>query len=126
MACPGYEFSTFEGIYDDNRALTAIKETVQDITERKQAEEKQRTLKANYQTIFDSGYDPIVIRDMETGEIVDVNKRMCEMFGYTHDQALNLNVEEISLARTGIFASRSRRMDSQGDNTGAANIRVDL
>ena len=93
----GYFISTFQGIYDDDGALTAIKGAVQDISERKQAEEKQRALEANYQTIFNSGYDAIVVHDMETGAILDVNKRMCEMFGYTHDEALNLTVEEISL-----------------------------
>jgi len=68
-----------------------------DITNRKQAEEKLRISELNYRTIFDSGYDAIVVHDMENGAILDVNKRMCEMFGYTHAEALNLTVEDISL-----------------------------
>ena len=42
----GYYFSTFQGIYDDKGDLIAIKGTVQDITERKQAEEALRTREA--------------------------------------------------------------------------------
>ena len=38
----GHYFSTFQGIYDQSDNLVAIKGTVQDITERKQAEEKLR------------------------------------------------------------------------------------
>ena len=36
----GHYFSTFQGIYDDDGKLTAMRGTVQDITVRKQSEEK--------------------------------------------------------------------------------------
>jgi len=70
---------------------------MRDISERKRVERERRASEANYRTIFDAGYDAIVVHDMQTGAILDANKRMCEMFGYTHDEALALTVEQISL-----------------------------
>ena len=82
--------------YQDGRAVR-IFGTCQDVTERKRVEEKLQASEENYRTIFDSGHDAIVVHDMETGAILDVNQRMCEMFGYSHDEALSLTVEDISL-----------------------------
>ncbi|WP_022664162.1 hybrid sensor histidine kinase/response regulator [Desulfospira joergensenii] len=40
----GFYYSTFQGIYDDQGDLRAIKGTVQDITEKKRAEEEQKRM----------------------------------------------------------------------------------
>lgn len=40
----GYYFSTFQGIYDDDGKLITMKGTVQDITEKKRAEENQKKM----------------------------------------------------------------------------------
>ncbi len=64
--------------------------------ERKWMEEKLHESEANYLTIFDEANDAIFSHDPETGKITDVNKQMCEMFGYTQEEALNLNVGAIS------------------------------
>ena len=40
----GYYFSTFQGVYDDNGDLTAIKGTVQDFTERKEIEKEREAM----------------------------------------------------------------------------------
>jgi PAS domain S-box-containing protein len=59
-------------------------------------EERLRESEANYLTIFDEANDAIFVHDIDTGNILDVNKRMCEMFGYTQEEALNLNFGAIS------------------------------
>jgi len=64
--------------------------------ERKWMEEKLRESEANYLTIFNEANDAIVVHDLDTGNMLDVNKRMCEMFGYTRAEALALNVGAIS------------------------------
>lgn len=46
--------------------------------------------------IFDAVNDAIFVHDLETGAILDVNQRMCEMFGYSREEALSLKVETIS------------------------------
>jgi two-component system cell cycle sensor histidine kinase/response regulator CckA len=44
----GYYFSTFQGVYDEDGSLLAIKGTVQDITERKRAEIEKDRLEEQY------------------------------------------------------------------------------
>ncbi len=49
-----------------------------------------------FQAIYNSINDAILIHDYRTGEILDVNDRMLEMFGYTHEEALRLDVQALS------------------------------
>ena len=46
--------------------------------------------------LYHSVNDAILIQDGETGEILDVNERMCEMYGYSRDEALRLSVADLS------------------------------
>ncbi|MBN2314394.1 MAG: PAS domain S-box protein [Sedimentisphaerales bacterium] len=64
--------------------------------ERKWMEDKLRESEANYQTIFNEVNDAIFVHDLCTGRILDVNERMCEMFGYPRIETLALNVGDIS------------------------------
>jgi two-component system, cell cycle sensor histidine kinase and response regulator CckA len=66
-----------------------------DITERKRAEEALQRSEANYRTIFDSMNDAIFVHDAETGVILDVNQKMCEMYGYTREEARRLTAEAL-------------------------------
>ncbi|MDD2337325.1 MAG: PAS domain S-box protein, partial [Geobacteraceae bacterium] len=59
---------------------------VHDITERKQTEEALKASEANYHAIFDVVNDGIFIHDLETGEILDINLKSCEMFGYSREE----------------------------------------
>jgi two-component system, cell cycle sensor histidine kinase and response regulator CckA len=53
---------------------------------------------SRFQTIYDNVNDALIIHDAATGEIVDVNQTMCNLFGYSHQESLHLQVEDISLA----------------------------
>ena len=86
-----------------------------DITDRKQAEEALQRSEANYRAIFDSMNDAIFVHDIETGAILDVNQKMCEMYGYTREEASRLmagqmgssekpNLQELALQRIGLAA----------------------
>ena len=67
-----------------------------DITDRKQAEEVIKISERNYREIFNASNEAIFVHDMETGAILDVNRTMCEMFGYTCEEAVKLNVGDLS------------------------------
>jgi PAS domain S-box-containing protein len=51
---------------------------------------------ADLREIFHSTNDAIFVHDGETGEILDVNETMCEMYGYTREEARTLSIEELS------------------------------
>ena len=68
----------------------------EDITARKLAEETLKASEASYRAIFDNVNDAIFIHDAVTGAILDVNRKMEELYGYTVEEARNLRVEQIS------------------------------
>lgn len=58
-----------------------------------QNEVKLRTeSEERFRTIFDSSSDALLICDENTGDILHVNEKMCEMFGYTYDEATQNNI----------------------------------
>jgi len=64
--------------------------TATDITERKAAEEALRSSEANYRAIFDASHDAIIVHAGASDIILDVNRRTCEMFGYSRQELLDL------------------------------------
>jgi PAS domain S-box-containing protein len=69
---------------------------VQDVTERKRAEEALRASEANYRAIFDAANDAIFVHDPESGDILDVNLKASEMYGCTPEEVHRINVEALS------------------------------
>lgn len=82
-------------IYKDG-ALKGISTILRDITERKRAEEMLRRSEEDYRTIFESANDALVIHDLENGSILHVNQKMCEMYGYTEDEAKRIDIGAVS------------------------------
>lgn len=63
-----------------------------------QNEVKLRTeSEGRFRTIFDFANDALLICDKNTGAILDVNHTMCLMYGYTYEEALRLEVFDLSL-----------------------------
>jgi cobalamin-dependent methionine synthase I len=53
---------------------------------------------ARFRTIYDSVNDAISVHDASTGEIVDVNQRLRELFGYVNETALFKNQWQLKTA----------------------------
>jgi len=49
-----------------------------------------------FRTIFDSANDAIFLTDPETGRIADVNSRIADMYGYSREEALKLEIVQLS------------------------------
>jgi len=67
-----------------------------DITERKRIEHALVESESRFHEIFNAVSDAIFIHDAETGRIVDVNHRMCKMYGLTREQALACGPDDLS------------------------------
>ena len=49
-----------------------------------------------FRTIFDSANDAIFLTDPATGRIADVNSRIADMYGYTREEAMNMEIAQLS------------------------------
>lgn len=67
-----------------------------DVTEHKRAQQALKESEASYRTIFDAANDAHFVFDAEDATILDVNLKMCEMYGFENrEEALRHNVEEM-------------------------------
>ncbi len=64
-----------------------------DITERQRAVEELRKSEENYRSIFNAVYDAIFIHDLD-GTILDVNRKMLEMYRIDRQKALTCRIRE--------------------------------
>jgi len=71
--------------------------TVRDITEQKNRQRNIKRSQANYKTIFNAASDAIFVHDFQTGKILDVNRQMCRMYGYSRQEALQLRVDDLMI-----------------------------
>ena len=82
---------------DNGDLAKGVTFTALDITQRKKTEEK---LSASYEyirAVLDSINDAVFVDDANTGRIIDVNHSMCEMYGYSREDALQADVSQLSL-----------------------------
>ncbi len=74
-----------EVIFNEKNIPIRMKGTVQDITERKKAEEKLRESEEKYRNIVETANEGILITDNED-IITYVNKKCADMLGYTPEE----------------------------------------
>lgn len=82
-------------VYDENGEPARMVGTVQDITDQKKAEETLRESEEKFRSIFDAANDGILITENSTRRIVEANKAMCAMLGYTREEMKGLRIEDI-------------------------------
>ena len=82
-------------LHKTERILLAI----DDITERKQMEEKLRASDILYRRLFETTKDGVLILDADTGKILDANPFMTDLSGYQPAEFLGKELWEIGLFR---------------------------
>jgi len=55
-----------------------------------------RFSEANYSAIFNTANDAIIVQDIGTFQIIDVNDKACEMFCYPKEEMMGLNFNDLS------------------------------
>jgi PAS domain S-box-containing protein len=61
----------------------------------------QRTAEQNYREIFEKGNDAIYVHELGTGRVLEVNERACQISGYTKDEIMNGNPEDLMAGTPG-------------------------
>jgi PAS domain S-box-containing protein len=64
--------------------------------ERQHSEEVLRRSEASYRAIFEASEDAIFIHDWDSGAIIDVNLRACQLYGYTYEELKSIKVAAVS------------------------------
>jgi PAS domain S-box-containing protein len=72
---------------------------VQDITERKQAEEARRASEEQYRTIIQTAMDGYWLTDAQ-GHLLDVNEGYCQMSGYDKQELLGMSIPDLEASET--------------------------
>ena len=88
--------NTFVPHRDERGALVTYDGLIQDITERKQAEEALRESEERYRQLFELESDAIVLVDRETHRYVDVNRAAQQLYGYSREEFLQMTPEDVS------------------------------
>lgn len=73
-----------------------IMTAIRDITERKRAEEALEQSERDYRTVFEQAHDAIIIFAPEGEIILDVNRRACEIYGFSRSEFIGMSIETIS------------------------------
>ncbi len=79
---------------DDNGDPLHFISIIEDITDRRAAEEALRESEERYQAIFEAAGDALFLHDLE-GKFLDVNRVAVERLGYSRDEFLNMTPADI-------------------------------
>ena len=66
-----------------------------EVSERTKTEQALLESERNYKEILNATSEAIFLHDAATGEILDVNQTMLEMYGYTYEESLDLSLREL-------------------------------
>ena len=94
------------------RAVTEI--------ERHRADRALRAAEASYRAIFEAAEDAIFVHDWDTGAIVDVNPKACEIYGYGYDELRRISLGDVSAGEPPYTQADALRWIDQAKRTGDA------
>ncbi len=81
-------------IRNANGQIVGVLTSGEDITERKQVEQRIRESENKFRLLFDRVFDALIMIDEEE-KIRDVNQAACRLLGYTKEELLRLSVRDI-------------------------------
>ncbi len=73
---------------------------IQDITDRKMAQQALEESEARYRAIFDAVPDPVFIHELETGKVVDVNQAMLDAFRAKREDVVDTTFDKMPVTGT--------------------------
>jgi PAS domain S-box-containing protein len=76
------------------KLCTHAEELEQEIAERKRVEKALRESEARYRTLFEQANDAIILENINE-EIVDVNRRACQLLDYSREELLTMKISDL-------------------------------
>ncbi len=86
-------------MYDETGTFTGIVSLMEDITPRKEAEEKLREREAKYRAVIETSVDGFCIADME-GRFLEFNDAFVDLLGYSREELLTMSIPDIEAQKT--------------------------
>lgn len=80
----------------ESEGANSLQAIVKDITELTQAWEELRENEEKYRTLFDMESDALALIEIETGNMLNVNKAFVELYGYTKKEILRMKNTDFS------------------------------
>ena len=116
--------ATTAAAHDPDGNIAFALGVVEDITDRKRAEEALRQSHEQLQTIFDGMFDGLLIVDVETKRFVRVNSSICRKLGYSESELLSMSIMDIHPAEEVPEVLARLQARSKGRFQGSANVRI--
>ncbi len=82
---------------DEGGALRGFAKVARDDTARRQAELDLQASEVRYRRLFEAAYDGILILNVETGQVADVNPYLCKLLEYPHAEFVGKELWEIGM-----------------------------
>lgn len=79
----------------DLQLVDLLAQQAADLLERKKSEDALRRSEEHFSVIFNNSPEVIIIVDMETDRLVDVNRRFTEILGYRREEVIGRTLEEL-------------------------------
>lgn len=95
----GSEFSgtlSAQALVRENGSMQGVMVTIYDDSRLVEAEHNLSIIENNYWEIFNSTNDAVFVHDAYTGAIVEVNKSVEKIYGYSREEIFFLNVNDLS------------------------------
>lgn len=80
--------------FDRDGATAGYQGIIRDVTEKKRAERELKEQEEKYHSLFSHSNDMIFLHDLE-GNIIDINNKAIEHFGYPREEFLGLRISDL-------------------------------
>src|SRR5262245_52117024 len=85
-----------EPLRDEARNLIGYVKVVHDATEKKLADEALQKSEADFRAIFELAGTGIAQADLQSGRLLRVNQKMCDITGYSGEELLAMTIQELT------------------------------